>query len=316
METNKNIISLTHNDLDGVGCQVVIRWQYRDVFFKSISYNIIIDTLKELEQLLEYDRSKTHIFISDISFKMNELELLKQICNNNPSVKFIMSDHHLRDKEILSIYKSMPLNFIDLYSTERCSASTLFYYFNINNLKIKNLIDTINSYDMWLSNNNNFLDSLVLNEIYESMTHNDFLSNISYYGQFQDVITRKFEKTKKKIQSFKDSIIDNSSIYYNNNVCVAYLDKYKSILQYYIDKPIIIIISSNFNFSIRLSNKLTDAEIIQYREIFFDYFKLNGYDYYYAHKQVFGFNSTINRVYEDIDSFITFIEEKLTKKLV
>lgn len=310
MDTNKSIISLSHNDLDGIGCQVVLRWQYTNVYYKTISYNRIYDTLVELDNNLDYDRTKSQIFISDLSLKPNEILLLKTICEKNPDVKIILADHHIRTSDIIELYKSFPKNFIDLHTEQQCSAMILFYYFGINNNKIRELIENINSYDLWLVDRPNFIDSLILNEIYESMSHQDFFNSIGFYGNVKEDISRKMEKTKSKIQSFQDGISQNNYIYYNDKIVVAHIDRYKSILQYYLDRPISVIISSNFNFSVRLSNILKDYELIDIRNTFFEYFKSKNYNYYYAHKQVFGFNSTEMTVIDDIDSFLLFIGEK------
>lgn len=310
MDTNKSIISLSHNDLDGIGCQVVLRWQYTNVYYKTISYNRIYDTLVELDNNLDYDRTKSQIFISDLSLKPNEILLLKTICEKNPDVKIILADHHIRTPDIVELYKSFPKNFIDLHTEQQCSAMILFYYFGVNNNKIRELIELVNSYDLWLVDRPNFMDALILNEIYESMSHQDFFNSIGFYGNIKEDITRKIDKSKTKIQSFQDGIVQNNYIYYNDKIVVAHIDRYKSILQYYLDRPISVIISSNFNFSVRLSNSLKDYELIDIRNVFFEYFNERKYNYYYAHKQVFGFNSTETTVIDDIDSFLLFIGEK------
>lgn len=313
MDTNKSIISLSHNDLDGIGCQVVIRWQYSDVYYKSISYNKILDTLNELDSTLSYDRSKTQVIISDLSFKENEVVILKNICEKYPTVKFIMADHHLRPINVSNLYKAFTKNFIDLHTESKCSALILFYYYGINNTKIRDFVGLINSYDMWITDANNFEESLLLNEIYESMSHQDFFSGVGLYGNLKEDITRKTDKITQKIQSIKDGIECNELIFVSDKAFIAHIDRYKSIVQYYLNRDISIIISSNYNFSIRLSNSLKDYELIELRNSFFDFFNREGYEYYHAHKQVFGFNSNENKIIEDIDTFISFTAELLTK---
>lgn len=309
MDANRNVLSISHNDLDGVGCQVVLRWHYSNVYYQTIPYNKIYDTLIELDSNLEYDRTKSTIIISDLSLKENEINLLKSICLKYPDVRFVIADHHIRTAHISKLYTSFPKNFVDLHNESMSSALILFYYYGVNNAKIKDLIFLINSYDLWLVKESNFLESLVLNEVYESMLHSDFFGAIGLYGNIREDITRKIDKVTQKIQSFKDSIDQNELIYYTDTVVVAHIDRYKSILQYYLDRPIIVIISSNYNFSIRLSNSLKDYELIEIRDKFFNFFVNKNYNYYYAHKQVFGFNSTVDGVITDVDEFLTFIGE-------
>ena len=273
METFKPIISITHNDLDGLGCQLVLKWVHQDVHYHSTSYNTLLNTLIELEDLLKYDRSKTLIVISDLSVKDDEAKVLKRIVTDNPEVKFIYADHHLRTTEMTIFLKKLPKNFIDLYNTKMCSASILYYYYNIQMPKLKENIDKINAYDMWLTESRFFKDGLVLNEIYESLGHNNFFNSISNYGNLTETITRKINKTNTKIENFINQIDSNSFIYYDDLIVVAQIDKYKSILQYYLSRPISIIISSNFNFSIRLSNELKDIEVEKYTQLFFNTLK-------------------------------------------
>lgn len=313
MDTNKSIISLSHNDLDGVGCQVVLRWQFGDVYFKSISYSKIIETFNDLDSTLSYDRSKTQVIISDLALKDDEIELLKSICIKYPDVKFIIADHHLRSLSAVKMYETFPNNFIDLHNENRCSAMILFYYYGINNIKIRDFIHLVNVYDLWIDNDSKFEEALLINEIYESMLHSDFFAGIGMYGNLKDDITRKTDKTLQKIQSIRDSIDNNEMIFVDDKLFIAQIDRYKSIVQYYLKRDISIIISSNFNFSIRLSNGLKDYELLRLQESFFDFFKREGYDYYHAHKQVFGFNSSEEKIIDDIDIFIAFTRDLLTK---
>lgn len=311
METIKTNISISHNDLDGLGCQLLLRWQYDDIYFRTVSYTNIHNILLELKELLEWDRNKKNVIISDMSLKYNEVVLFKEICNNNPDVKFIYVDHHIRSQDISKLYSEFPSNFIDLYDTTKSSSHILYYYLNINNKRLRDLVELINLYDMWEINDEKFEDSLVLNELYNSVGHHTFLTSISYYGSMSEVLTKKQEKVKKKIQSFINNVSTNDTIFYNDNVCVAYVDRYKSILQYSLNKPISIMISSNLNFSIRLSNTLKDVEVNKYIELFFEFFKDNKINYYHAHRQVFGFNSNGYEIFDDIDRFIDFLDKKI-----
>lgn len=308
MTINKSVISISHNDLDGVCCQCLIRWELNDVHYQPTSYHRLDDTLGDLFDNLSYNQSLNTVIISDISLRYNQLLKIKEMTEQYPKVKFIVADHHVRDKKILEVYKTMPKNFIDLYSVKQCSSLILYQYFGINNIRLKELTYTVNAYDMWNTKEPEFEDSLVLNELYEATTHNTFFNGIGFHGSLKEELNRKKTKIETKIKKFKKTIDTNEYIYYNDTIVIAHIDKYKSILQYELNKPISIIISSNLNFSIRLSNDLTDANLRRYSNLFFDYFNKNNYDFYYAHKQVFGFNSNSINIMDDIEQFISLLD--------
>jgi oligoribonuclease NrnB/cAMP/cGMP phosphodiesterase (DHH superfamily) len=311
METSKSIISITHKDLDGVGCQLILRHQFQDVHFHTTSYNILKQTLTDLEDLLSYDKSKNLIIISDISMTHIELDKLVHIATMNPLVKFVYADHHIRTQKENAIVKMAPKNFIDVFDDKRCSASILYYYYNINANRLKEIIDLINVYDMWIDDSSMFYDALVLNELYESVDHWDFLNNISNYGKISDYLKNKELKVRDKMNTFVSNIDNNSLIYYDDKICVAHIDRYKSLLQNSLNRPISIIISSNLNFSVRLSNKLKDYEVKDYTELFFKFFESHNITFYHAHRQVFGFNSNGSSVEDQIDELISFIQESI-----
>lgn len=296
---------MSHNDLDGLGCQLVLKWTYGDLFFKTVSYSTIRETLLDLNDVLIHDRSKTTVIISDLSFNLDTAILLMETVQNSPDVRFIIADHHVRSTDIIDLFKLAPKNLINLYDTNMCSASILYYYFNTQHKYIKEFIDLVNVYDMWFSSDDRFGDSLVLNELYESYVHSDFFSEMKT-NRMSDKLISKLSKTKDKMDSFISNIPNNPLIYYNDFICIAHIDRYKSTLQNYLDLPIMVFISSNLNFSIRLSNNMSDAEVEYFTQRFIEYFRLNHVDWYYAHRQVFGFNST-GDIFADIDHFIGFL---------
>ena len=304
--TSKPIISISHNDLDGLGCQVVLKWTHGDIFFKTASYSTINNTLKDLIDILQYDRTKTTVIISDISFNTETAILLIELVESAPNIRFIIADHHIRSSQVLDIFKLAPKNLINLHDINMCSASILYYYYNITHRHIKDFIDLINVYDMWITADDRFQEALVLNELYESYSYNDFLYEMRSY-KMSDKMMTKLGKTSNKISSFISSIDSNPLIYKNDYICISHIDRYKSVLQHHLDLPIMVFISSNLNFSIRLSNNLSDYDVDYLTKKFIQYFKGKNVEWYYAHRQVFGFNSSGTDIFSDIDDFINFL---------
>lgn len=306
--TYKPNIAIVHSDLDGLGCQLVLKSKFNDIFYMNIHHNEVIQTLIDLEENLKVDRNKQNIIFGDLSLGLDEFKIIKRIVEDNKNITFIFADHHIRTKELSQFIKDIPSNFIDLYDIKRSSASILLYYFNVQHKYLRELIDIINIYDLWVTKDEKFKESLIINELYESVGHRVFFDNIQGF-KLNDYLLNKYNKILNKVDKFIISAPNNQLIYTNDKICLAHLDNYKSIIQYYFNRDIVIFISSNLNFSFRLSNNLKDYEIDDITKKFFMLFERKGIIYYHAHKQVFGFNSTPEHLNTDIDDLIMFIQE-------
>ena len=152
------ILSLSHNDLDGISCQLAIFEKYKkNINFFNTSYNDIEKKLKILEDVITINFKK--IFITDLYFKKNNFQQLEKIIKLNPNIKFIYIDHHEyeeSEKEIIKKLKKYS-NFIFIHSLKVSASKLTFLALKLKNLDLKKLIELVDIYDLWKENNRLFM---------------------------------------------------------------------------------------------------------------------------------------------------------------
>lgn len=162
----------THNDLDGLGCEYIIRKHYEKqgyiVESVCLNYNTINKYLEKFitnKGLYYYDK----VFITDISVNEDVAHLI----NEYGQGKFTLIDHHINEStEHLNKYDWCILQ--GEKEDELCSATWLVWkYFvtkdkSLDNEFMKNIVTAIDRYDTWLweTKYNHYQLSKQLNNLY------------------------------------------------------------------------------------------------------------------------------------------------------
>jgi len=147
MNTSKKILSISHYDMDGQGCAIVLANVFKNIKFITATFTNIDGIIKNTD-FSEYDL----VFMTDVYPK--DIELLDDIPN------LILLDHHETNKS------HEPSN--NRYViTDICGAMITKNYIesklNVDLSHLNSLIYLINDYDMWIHNNKK---SKMLNELY------------------------------------------------------------------------------------------------------------------------------------------------------
>ena len=138
------MILVTHNDLDGAGCEIVARWFYSELTSERI-YHCDYDVVDSLvERLLSTTTDK--IIIADISVKKEPaIEIEK-----NYKDRVELFDHHQTVIPYLGQYSWVKLDMA------RCGTKLLFdtlqkRYKEINVPKLlEDFVFYVNDYDLWI----------------------------------------------------------------------------------------------------------------------------------------------------------------------
>jgi len=115
------ILSISHTDLDGIGCQAVIleTFSLSEVHLINISYN---DLYAQIDALKNNAWRYETVFITDLMIKDIELfNILTKIAEDNESTRFIYIDHHSYDVD-LGLFRRTNLN---IHHTKEYSASMI-----------------------------------------------------------------------------------------------------------------------------------------------------------------------------------------------
>ena len=125
----EKVVLVTHNDLDGVGCQIILKsiCNYFDITVINCNYDKVDRVVKNLVTGSEhYDR----LFITDISVR--DSSVVELINNNTCFSHVVLLDHH-ETVEDLNNYSWATVKMIDDNNKRVCGTTLLLDYI-YNNL--------------------------------------------------------------------------------------------------------------------------------------------------------------------------------------
>jgi len=156
LNRNNRILNLSHADLDGVGCSIVLQNIYKNIEFKSLKYGEVDSFLKTVnfknyDCVILTDISPEHIETFDLSDKIFLLD------HHETAVKY-----HCPEKNRLINTKNSASVFVKEFFEKLFNLD--FYYLN-------DLISIIDDFDLWKLQDPR---SKFFNELYFKMYESDF----------------------------------------------------------------------------------------------------------------------------------------------
>lgn len=152
---DSKILSISHNDLDGVGCQILLGAIYKNITYMNLSYLDIDKRLLNLDET-KYD----FIFVTDIS--PNVVEVMDRFDN------LILIDHHQTAEHNPKKNRFVKTTHSATYLTHHFL--TRKYGDSIMS-KYTKFVTLVNDYDMWELN---YKGSKPLNDLYRKYNANKF----------------------------------------------------------------------------------------------------------------------------------------------
>lgn len=204
------MLALTHNDLDALGCVIILDRIFRGNITKYY-YTNYGDMEAVCDKIIQEKGTENTLFIADVSFT-SKPELLKKLAQNFKTV--VHCDHHQTPDDF---WKDIP-NVKPLFTTDYCATKILFEKFkdNIYSDSLRDLVEVINVYDVWLSDDEKFDRGQDINDYFWNKTHAEvpeFRGNIlslareyetvnynnpaDYDAIMADVLQRRIEELKK-----------------------------------------------------------------------------------------------------------------------
>ncbi|MGL6185645.1 MAG: DHH family phosphoesterase [Clostridium chrysemydis] len=155
------ILNITHTDLDGIGCQLILELEFgrENIKVERCNYNNVNEAFLKYIESGEY-REYNKIYITDISVSEEVAELIERELSST----VILLDHH-KTAEWLNKYDWAN---VITHNHEKLpiSASELVRsYFKNNNPKVTEIIKNINDYDTWLFSTNGNIHAKRLNDL-------------------------------------------------------------------------------------------------------------------------------------------------------
>lgn len=178
---------LSHNDMDGYGCNITALLIDPDTRYINTGYDSIVENLQYFYNTVAPEGVITTFYITDLNFGEIETIELYRIVKNFPNIEIIYVDHHPYkcEKQIKIFTKMKEFNNFTLVHTEKFSASYIFYKYAVK----KGLLDStddldylmscIDAYDTWKDKSDLFTHGMGMNDFFYSCGANK--NKFSYY---------------------------------------------------------------------------------------------------------------------------------------
>jgi len=265
-----SILSVSHNDLDGLSAQIVLRQHLGEITRMNISYGKIDEYLEIVQDYCTHTRPD-QVWVTDLSFTYQQLEKLSEITDLNPGMKFYFIDHHPFKEEYNHLVKD---NFIILINPKACATKLTHLYlknnFNGNFDKgLEEYVEYVNIYDIWLKDNKKFKGAIVYNELFWEFKKDYYYTRFKDEFKLRNSDKEKYkELMKKKIKLFEK--LDNNGRIFRHEpggekrIFMIFLDDYKNHVTIdYEGFDVYIIVSSYGGISIRFRDNLSDDGILK-----------------------------------------------------
>lgn len=163
--------AITHNDLDGVGCAILLEKVFPDIQIFSIDYRELNDLLPVVLAKAVNDK----VFITDISLNGEQAVL----CNNHGQVQHI--DHHSSNKKISDAYD---WSFTD---TSHCATYHLFKMLsNYAHLEdYQDFVELVDNYDTWGQGTQPSEEAQDLNRLLKMIGAETFVARFKFSGSVE-----------------------------------------------------------------------------------------------------------------------------------
>lgn len=217
---NKRRVLLTHHDLDGIGCDILLSSMVNIEKKYNYGYNKIHDFILG-NKWLNYDS----IIVTDIALLKEEIEDIYDHYNEN----FMYIDHHsptlgVIDKMEFAPDSIRPILYIDTKFSGTGIIATNFSKF-INNDNLFKLATYIDAYDMWRHKTNpkEFAVGYNLNVLFWKYTYDTFFSKFKNgFSGFDEEDTAIIETHMKERKNAMDS--SEMEKFGNNSLFVCGID--------------------------------------------------------------------------------------------
>jgi len=151
----KKIYHLSHIDLDGYGCQLVMSYTPYEIHSYNANYGAeVLERLNEILEAVKSHHDDAIILISDLNLYPSEARMLdnevQQLCDKGREITIVLLDHHGSGEESAKKYAWYYLD------TSRC-ATKIVYDYALEHFELKNhepewlqgFVDVINAVDLW-----------------------------------------------------------------------------------------------------------------------------------------------------------------------
>jgi len=237
------ILSVSHFDLDGFGCQLCINEKFKkhEIIYANCGYS-------KIEKTLDYNFNDFNlIFITDLNFNINQQKFLYEKLKDYKG-KCIYVDHHQYDEGYEILKKANCKVIID----DSKSATLLTYEtLKLNNPKLRKICELIDVFDMWRVKDKRFKAASYFNSwFWENVEI--FRPKLKMNNYDLSFIKEELKQLHQKIKKYFE---ENKNLYFfdeNTKILIAFSYEYMNHLEeFFPDFKFAIITNREAGLSIR-----------------------------------------------------------------
>lgn len=237
---DEKFILITHYDLDGAGCFLLIN----NFFHEQISNVIPCGYDKLKDTIIKNSSQHDNILFSDISLDQKLVDLINKNYKN-----VVWFDHHETSMNL-----EYPEHWKTFLNTKMCGTKLIYFWLKHNGYNIepmKKFVQRVNDWDIWI---HEFPDSRKLNNIFWELKFWDFVKSFRNFNWKKELwnTAKEIEKEQKEIISGYDTYLIDGFL----RIVIG--DKHLSSIPFYFDETDIIIIRNGTTLSVRSKHDLTD----------------------------------------------------------
>lgn len=269
-------IQVSHNDMDGAGCNIVLREKFPDIKTYHTNYNDITQHLEYVDTDITFHTKL--VFVTDLSFSKEDLIMLVRLAQRHEHVTFVYIDHHDYEGERGEVFaKIAKVSNIKVLHEIGTSATKLTYRFTKStNPDLGKLVDIIDVFDIWRLHDPLFQAGFFLNTIFwefkmsgfkYQLIANDFKIPKSFKNQYVQTLKEKDEYIKAL--EAKNLIMKNDE----QGVFIAFCDRFKSFFQMDFPEYWIHILpyESKNNISVRINSDINAGDATELKDMMIAY---------------------------------------------
>lgn len=176
-----HVYLITHDDLDGAGCEIVTKQLFKDCYFSIFhyNYNIVDNEVEKLIPIIEKEKKQgenIYVIVADVCLKPRTIELLDNLYHKGLDI--VLIDHHKPSFDYIDYEWTIVDNkyaatkmMYDFLVDEKNKSFTSYY-------ALSKFVEIVSDYDTWKWSENNDWNPVHLNDLFYQLEISIFVENI------------------------------------------------------------------------------------------------------------------------------------------
>lgn len=225
---NKDVVlSISHNDLDGISAQIILNKIYKNLTVINCSYTQTLEILKNYRsEFFKY----TKIYITDLVLTTEIYTYLVSLCTSFTKTKFVFVDHHFSSLDIDLLNK--PTNLIVLIDINKSTSKILATKFNTClDESLLTYVEEVNAFDVWDVSSPHFDKGMMYNTIFWVYKPRPFFNMFKQDITLTNNHKQQFDKQYNEMKEYFKLLGDKKLIYTTDSYIVFFGDHFQNWTQ-------------------------------------------------------------------------------------